>query len=82
MQHKAQLGQKTINRITVFRPETDDDIGFVDASLCFHVVDGSQPPPDDAVMANIDRPSRRVMRETDSKDSSASSLVKVHEIYM
>jgi hypothetical protein len=46
------------------------------------VVDGSQPPPDDAVMANIDRPSRRVMRETDSKDSSASSLVKVHEIYM
>ncbi|USP74807.1 uncharacterized protein yc1106_02081 [Curvularia clavata] len=42
MQHKAQLGQKTITKITVFRPENGDDNDFVDASLCFHVEEGGQ----------------------------------------
>ncbi|CAN9216217.1 unnamed protein product [Alternaria alternata] len=59
MQHKAQLGQKTITKITVFRPETDDDLSFVDASLCFHVADGPQPPPDDAAMAATDEAGAR-----------------------
>jgi len=46
MQHKAQLGHKTITRITVLRPETDDDNDFVDASLLFHVVNAPPPPAD------------------------------------
>jgi hypothetical protein len=55
MQHKAQLGDKTITRITVLRPETDDDNDFVDASLLFHVENSPPPPPppqdDDAKVA-------------------------------
>jgi hypothetical protein len=82
MQHKLQLGQKTISKITVFRPETDDDLHFVDASLCFHVVDDPQPPPDDAAILGADRISIRTVQETDAKDPSASSLIRVHEIYM
>ncbi|KAI4928448.1 uncharacterized protein J4E92_005934 [Alternaria infectoria] len=82
MQHKLQLGQKTISKITIFRPETDDDVSLVDASLCFHVVDGPQPPPDDAHMEGTDRLKARLVQETNSKDSSPNSLVRVHEIYM
>ncbi|KAJ4316879.1 hypothetical protein N0V94_005221 [Neodidymelliopsis sp. IMI 364377] len=39
MQHKADLGRKTITHVTVFRAETDDDVGFVDPHLVFHVGD-------------------------------------------
>lgn len=39
MQHKSVLGRKTISHITIFRPETDEDAGFVDANLAFHVAD-------------------------------------------
>ena len=46
MQHKPQLGYKTINEVTVFRPENDDDNDFADASLVFHVSDAPEPPPD------------------------------------
>ena len=46
MQHKAQLGHKTISKVTVFRPETDDDLMFVDPSLVFHVEDVPESPRD------------------------------------
>ena len=39
MQHKAELGRKTITKVTVFRTETDDDLAFVDPNLVFHVGD-------------------------------------------
>ena len=39
MQHKAQLGRKTITKVTVFRAETDDEMAFVDPNLVFHVED-------------------------------------------
>lgn len=39
MQHKAELGHKTITHVTVFRAETDDDLAFVDPHLVFHVGD-------------------------------------------
>lgn len=35
MQHKRELGPKTITKVTVFRAETDDDFAFVDPSLVF-----------------------------------------------
>jgi hypothetical protein len=50
MQHKAELGLKTITRVTVFRAETDDDLAFVDPNLVFHVgdvkEDGGEEEPD------------------------------------
>jgi hypothetical protein len=46
------------------------------------VADGLQPPPGHAAIADVERPSSRVERETDSKDSSTNSLVRVHEVYM
>lgn len=49
MQHKAQLGYKTINKITVFREENEDDTGTADPALVFHVVDAPEPPPDEEV---------------------------------
>jgi hypothetical protein len=51
MQHKAELGHKTVSRVTVFRPENEDDSDFVDASLVFHVEDAPEPPPDEGEMA-------------------------------
>ncbi|KAJ4986345.1 hypothetical protein SVAN01_08162 [Stagonosporopsis vannaccii] len=39
MQHKRELGRKTIQRVTVLRAETDDDVAFVDPYLVFHVAD-------------------------------------------
>lgn len=47
IQHKAQLGAKTISKVTIIRPESDDNNDFVDASLVFHVVDAQAPPPDE-----------------------------------
>lgn len=54
MQHKAELGQKTITKITVFHAENADDPTFIDPSLVFHIDDGPRPPPDDNVMAGAD----------------------------
>ncbi|KAJ4341283.1 hypothetical protein N0V95_007289 [Ascochyta clinopodiicola] len=39
MQHKKELGHKTVTHVTVFRAETDDDLAFVDPHLVFHVGD-------------------------------------------
>ena len=47
MQHKAQLGYKSISKITVVKPEVDDDLAFVDAALVFHVEDVPEPPHDE-----------------------------------
>ncbi|KAF1844423.1 uncharacterized protein K460DRAFT_250326, partial [Cucurbitaria berberidis CBS 394.84] len=46
MQHKVQLGYKSIGKVTVFKPETDDDLAFVDPSLVFHVEDAPLPSQD------------------------------------
>jgi hypothetical protein len=46
LQHKSELGYKTINKVTVMRAETDDDNNFVDPYLVFHVVDAPAPPSD------------------------------------
>lgn len=47
MQHKAELGQKTITKVTVFRAETDDDLAFVDPNLVFHVEDVKEKEGDE-----------------------------------
>jgi hypothetical protein len=47
MQHKAQLGYKTITKITVFRPKPVSDLDFFDESLVFHVEDSPEPPLDE-----------------------------------
>ncbi|KAF1923546.1 uncharacterized protein M421DRAFT_425767 [Didymella exigua CBS 183.55] len=39
MQHKAELGNKIIGKVTVFRAEIDDDLAFMDPNLVFHVED-------------------------------------------
>jgi hypothetical protein len=75
MQHKAQLGYKTITKITVIRSETDDDNDFVDASLVFHVEDASESPADDQDGANVERRDGytvKVIRQ--GKDS----MIRVH----
>jgi hypothetical protein len=65
MQHKAQLGYKTITKITIVRPETDDDNDFVDASLVFHVEDVPEPPPDEEEGGKLKR-----------RDSHAVEVIK------
>ncbi|KAL5115490.1 hypothetical protein ACEQ8H_006631 [Pleosporales sp. CAS-2024a] len=45
LQHKAQLGPKTITRVTIIRPENDAYVDWVDASLVFHVADAADPGP-------------------------------------
>ncbi|EDU43710.1 conserved hypothetical protein [Pyrenophora tritici-repentis Pt-1C-BFP] len=80
MQHKAQLGQKTITKITVFRPDNDDDLDFVDASLVFHVEDGPEPPPD--AMAGTDTEDAHIVRKSTTANVDNKDVVQVHEVYM
>ncbi|KAF2028876.1 hypothetical protein EK21DRAFT_101493 [Setomelanomma holmii] len=69
MQHKAQLGHKTITRITVVRPENDDENDFVDASLIFHVKTAPDPPLDDDGNGDV-KVKRRNGREADKEFKS------------
>lgn len=48
MQHKKELGLKTITHVTVFRAETDDDSAFVDPHLMFRVGDVQEEDVKDA----------------------------------
>jgi len=82
MQHKAQLGQKSITKITVFRPENDDDLDFVDASLVFHVENGPEPPPDDGTMADADMGDVHVVQKKATVKLDKKNVVRVHEVYM
>jgi hypothetical protein len=78
MQHKAELGQKTITKVTVFRPETDDDLDFVDASLCFHVEDGPPLVDEDAMSDARDGGGLAIRKSTvEGKDKN---IIKVHEM--
>jgi hypothetical protein len=78
MQHKAELGQKTITKVTVFRPETDDDVDFVDASLCFHVEDGPQPPlAKGIVVADEDKKGVSVRSTVQGK---GNNFMRIHEM--
>ncbi len=43
MQHKAELGYKTMKQVTVSKPEMDDNDAFVDPALLFWVEDASEP---------------------------------------
>ncbi|KAF1914819.1 hypothetical protein BDU57DRAFT_596691 [Ampelomyces quisqualis] len=67
LQHKAQLGYKTISKVTIFRPDSDDDIEFVDASLLFHVVDAPEPEPDE----DVERGGKVNEKRVDSYDCAA-----------
>jgi hypothetical protein len=78
MQHKAELGQKTIAKVTVFRPETDDDLDFVDASLCFHVEDGPQPPADGVVVSGNEGKGGLSVRST--VQGKGNNFIRVHEM--
>jgi hypothetical protein len=77
MQHKAQLGHKTITKITIFRPENNDDVDFVDASLCFHVGDemhvaeahGAEGKRSHAVSRNV------------AWNEMSMSLIRLHEVH-
>jgi hypothetical protein len=82
MQHKARLGQKTTSKVTEFKPETDDNLSFVDASLRFHVADGPQPPPGDAAVAPTGEMGARSVASIDARASPANSMVRIHDVYM
>ena len=71
IQHKAQLGQKTITKITVFRPENGDDVDFVDASLCFHVSEGVQPAGEQEAWE----------KSSLDGDEGRRHFVRMHEVY-
>lgn len=74
LQHKAQLGYKSISKITVFRPETDDDVAFVDPAMVFHVEDVTEPVQngeDDVVVVKRDAGGRR-----------GDTVMRVHELHV
>lgn len=80
--------------MTVFRPENDDDIAFVDASLCFHVEDGVLAGDDGAGgdgdgdgRDGGDAPAIEVkndylIRETMVQPDKGNSITRVHEVYL
>ena len=78
MQHKAELGQKTITKVTVFRPESDDELDFVDASLCFHVEYGPQPLAAEGAMSRAEKDGFVVSKST--VEGKGNNVVRVHEM--
>jgi hypothetical protein len=79
MQHKAELGQKTITKVTVFRPENDDPSDFVDASLLFHVGDGPVSASDGVVVADAVEESNHIIGKSLVKISE-KNIIRVHEL--
>jgi hypothetical protein len=76
MQHKAQLGHKTITKVTVIRPETIDDNDFVDASLVFHVADATEPPADEAESVKTKRQNSHTVEVIENGNDS---VMRMHE---
>lgn len=78
LQHKAQLGYKTINTITVVRPENDDDIDFVDASLVFHVADAPDPPLDEGEGSGFAKEKRHDSHMVEMIEQGKRNVMRVH----
>ncbi|KAH6025740.1 hypothetical protein HBI83_061410 [Parastagonospora nodorum] len=76
LQHKADIGHKTVAKITVVRPESDADIDFVDASLVFHVVDAPEPPPDQE--GGFAKEMRHDSHTVEMTEQSSSNVVRTH----
>jgi hypothetical protein len=76
LQHKAELGHKTVAKITVVRPESDADIDFVDASLVFHVVDAPEPPPDEE--GGFAKEKRHDSHTVEMIEQNSSNVVRTH----
>jgi hypothetical protein len=76
LQHKAQLGPKKITKVTVTRPENDDDIDFVDAGLVFHVADAPDPPPDGGVA----KEKRHNSHTVEMVEEGTNSVIRVHTL--
>ena len=75
VQHKAQLGPKIITKITIIRPETDDENDFVDPSLVFQVGDAPQLVPDEHILNNrADYENSTAMTSRAGKDR----IVRIH----
>ncbi|KAJ4369598.1 hypothetical protein N0V83_005360 [Neocucurbitaria cava] len=71
LQHKAQLGYKSISKVTVFPPETDDDVAFVDPALVFHVEDVTDLLHDEA--------EEEVKK--DAGDRRAGTVLRIHKLH-
>jgi hypothetical protein len=80
LQHKAQLGPKTIPKVTVIRPENDDDIDFVDAILVFHVAHAPNPPPDggDVDTSGFAKEKRHDSHTVDMVEEGKNDVIRVH----
>ncbi|KAH7071743.1 hypothetical protein FB567DRAFT_612413 [Paraphoma chrysanthemicola] len=76
LQHKAQLGYKTITKVTVIRPESDDENDFVDASLIFHVEDAPEPPADDE--SGSTKIKRQDNRTVEVVHSDKNSVIRIY----
>lgn len=77
IQHKAELGYKTITKVTIIRPESDDDNDFVDASLVFHVEDAPEPPPYEGGTKKKDEKQPKYVVEVVEEDDD--EMLRVHE---
>jgi hypothetical protein len=81
LQHKAQLGYKTITKVTVMRAETDEDNDFVDPYLVFHVADAAEPPPDEGG-GSADVKRRDSSHSVEVVQQGEKSLLRVHKLGM
>jgi hypothetical protein len=79
MQHKAQLGHKTITKVTVVRPENEEDNEYVDPSLVFHVEDAPEPPPDEEVKPSL-KVDRRDSGAVEVRRHGKRSFIRVHKL--
>jgi hypothetical protein len=78
LQHKAQLGYKTITKVTVIRAETDEDNDFVDPYLVFHVADAAEPPPDEG-SGSADVKRRDSSHSVEVVQQGEKSLLREHK---
>ncbi|KAF2828230.1 hypothetical protein CC86DRAFT_439187 [Ophiobolus disseminans] len=79
LQHKAELGHKTITKITIIRPESEEDTDFVDPALVFHVADAADPPPDTAQMQ---KNKRRDGHTVGVVQQGKKNIVRTHKFQM
>lgn len=77
MQHKAQLGDKTITKVTVIRPENEDPIDLVDPSLVFHVANVPPPPANGGHAAKVQK--RRAQEKVEVVQQGKNNVIRTHK---
>jgi hypothetical protein len=60
-------------------PEENEELDFVDPSLCFHVEDGPETPLDESVVSGATDDVHIIRKST--VESKGNNVIRIHEVH-